>query len=84
MVAAGRGHHGVVQTLLDAGCDAAATNIEGRTALMEAILAGHYDVITALLRTDCGLNHVDCHGGSAMADAVLKHDTFAVQVTLCC
>ncbi|XP_064619147.1 NAD-capped RNA hydrolase NUDT12-like isoform X2 [Lineus longissimus] len=49
MLAAQKGHHDLVKTFLDLGCDSLAVNKSGQTALSLALFGNHSDVINLLL-----------------------------------
>lgn len=72
--AAGRGHAGVVATLLAAGADVDATGHLGQTALMRAAAAGHVRVVEMLLAAGADIDAVDGNGKTALMEAAGGHD----------
>lgn len=59
------GHFEIVQYLLDQGCDVDATDIEGRTPLMEAALWAHPKIVDALLKAGANKSLKDRYGMTA-------------------
>lgn len=59
------GHLEIVQYLLGQGCDVDATDIEGRTPLMEAALWAHPKIVDALLKADANKSLKDRYGMTA-------------------
>lgn len=59
------GHLEIVQYLLGQGCDVDATDIEGRTPLMEAALWAHPKIVDALLKAGANKSLKDRYGMTA-------------------
>lgn len=70
--AAGGGYTECVTRLLDAGADAAARNVSGRTPLMRAAMGGHVGALHALLRHQRCRDALDVEARDDVGDTALR------------
>lgn len=68
-LAANKGHLGVVQILLKAGCELDIQDDGDQTALHRATVVGNSDVIAALIKEGCALDRQDKDGNTALHEA---------------
>ncbi|MFC1836839.1 ankyrin repeat domain-containing protein, partial [Thermodesulfobacteriota bacterium] len=73
MVAASKGHAGIVEELLNQGANTEAKDYWGKTALILASGAGHWKVVELLLRRDADA-HAKSLAGYTALHAAARHD----------
>ncbi|XP_029451276.1 ankyrin repeat domain-containing protein 6 [Rhinatrema bivittatum] len=68
-LAANKGHLGVVQILLKAGCDLDVQDDGDQTALHRAAVVGNTEVLAALIHEGCAVDRQDKDGNTALHEA---------------
>jgi ankyrin repeat protein len=82
MIAASRGHEGIVEQLLAAGASVDATGSEHQTALIAAAMEGHCGVLRRLLAAGAAIDKADADGYTALLSAASSAKEGAVQLLL--